>query len=1113
MLSWNPRNPFKQETSACVHELFEARTRNVPTAEAICSSDGSVTYEELDRISNMAAARLLRKGVRIGTYIPFAYEKSSWAVVAILGILKAGAALVPLNPNDPLARLEEILGNLNADVVVTTQNFVAKFEPLVMHVIVISQETITDAVCDGVLSNGASSHEEDFISRVSVSPSDPIFVLFTSGSTGRPKGMIHTHKSIATHALTHGAAMFYHGARVLQFAAYTFDVALIDIFTTLLFGGCICVPSESDRRSNIIRAMNSMRVDHAILTPSFAGLIDPSEVPMLKTLAVGGEPLPQDRIRSWAGKVDLLQIYGPAEAGICMIKKMQYATPGAVIGYPIANTSCWLVDPEDVSRLVPIGAIGELVVAGPSLALGYLNDEARTQLSFVHAPSWATSLELPCKQFYKTGDLLRYDVDAFDGSFIFAGRKDTQIKLRGQRIEAGEVEYHIGHLPQVAFVMVTKPDKGCFSGALVAVVQMRDADKSRLIEGEIRLAEAQDLTLEDVRLGLQKVLPAYMIPSECLAVCNMPFVPSMKIDRRRVSDWLAHMESRPSMNSIPIIDLLSAGQNTAYSLSKRIPKLLALDDRQSLRLEAHDFRLQDTGIDSIKMISLSMFLQREYGITVPTDVLMNPQATIRGLADWIDTQTGVSTNVSCSVGSFTSIQPRVINPYQASQILIEALIEEFEAKKHSTSTTYPHGKSQNIFLTGASGYLGSVILRQLLKIPHLQVFILVRCDSPFSGLQKVIDIAKQGGWWSPSYSSRITVWPGDLSLPNLGLSTTHQQQLTPSKSPVGLSPSPVQIDTIIHAGAKVHYTLPYSTLLPINVTSTLDLLRFTAFSPHIHTFIHVSGGESPDLSSLSTEPEYLTALGNASGYTLTKNIAERVVRDAAGHPPPPSSSSSSSSHLSTLFASKNIQVVKPGYIIGSARSGFRANTSDFLWRLVAGCVEIGAYNAEEESRWVFIEDVERVATKVVGLIDYGGEREQGGKKMAPSPSPPGEQKGTDVQRVLSGLRCGTLWQVLGDVYGRRFEPLPSAIWMKALREKVLEAGEAGLLFPLLGFLEREGGRIGAESFFPEAGGTGGDCEEERMKKVVGGNVRWLIEVGFLPAVAVDGQKGRGGSEG
>ena len=242
MLTWNPKEPFATMQETCMHHLVEGRAREIPGCEAVCAWDGSLTYSQLDALSSIAARRLACLGVGPGVYVPFAFEKSKWAVVASLAILKAGGAFVPLNPRDPPTRLTEILRNVNAVVVVTTETFVATFESLVKHVEVISADTIHQRPINEEPSSYIEANGLNSSHIKTVSPKHPIFVLFTSGSTGKPKGMIHDHAAICTHAMTHGEAMGYHGARVLQFAAHTFDVAIIDIFTTLTFGGCVCIP-------------------------------------------------------------------------------------------------------------------------------------------------------------------------------------------------------------------------------------------------------------------------------------------------------------------------------------------------------------------------------------------------------------------------------------------------------------------------------------------------------------------------------------------------------------------------------------------------------------------------------------------------------------------------------------------------------------------------------------------------------------------------------------------------------------------------------------------------------------------------------------------------------
>ncbi|KAL9031259.1 MAG: hypothetical protein Q9196_000697 [Gyalolechia fulgens] len=1055
MRGWNPPNPFTAEKRKCMHELVEAKAQAIPDAEAICAWDGTLTCMELNALSDIVARRLNQMGVRPGMYVPFAYEKSMWTVVATLAILKAGGAFVPLNPRDPSERLAEISQTVNARVIATSTAFVSRFESLLGNVAVVSAEAICLGARNGWCHDGSSTNTDIATSQRLVTPEDAIFVLFTSGSTGRPKGMIHTHASICTHALAHGEAMAYDSARVLQFAAHTFDVAIMDMFTTLLFGGCICIPSEEDRCTNITDFINEMHVDHAILTPSFAGLIEPSDVPTLETLAIGGEALPQDRIERWADKVRFIQIYGPAEVGICLTKNMDAVTRPDNVGFPLCNSSCWLVDPEHSDRLVPIGAVGELIVAGPSLAQGYVNDEAKTQLSFIDAPSWARSLGLLYQRFYRTGDLLKYDVCAFDGSYVFVGRKDAQIKLRGQRIEPGEVEYHLGRLPGVSVSMVARPTEGHWAGKLLAVVQMQQVsgERVRVKHTPIRLAHVQTLSVETVREELAKVLPGYMIPTTCLVVENMPFVPSLKIDRRQVNTWLAHLEPDVLEARLSILEELDEQEVTANALSLDIAKVLGRDnDEKYAMLVNHDYVLQETGIDSVQVIALSMYLQRCYNIKVPLSVLLSSSTTIRHVARLLDK--------AASDGNASLLaDPRSLDLLQEARSLSSALLTTISPLEPTTLCPDSRLPIRNVLLTGSTGYLGIAILERLLATPSINVYVLIRCSSSTVGLTKIITAARPHGWWREEYAARLYIWPGDLTLPCLGLRTDELRILRGKGC--GWDES---IHAIIHNGAKVHYSSDYTSLEAVNVLSTIELMKIAAEAPHISQFVFVSGGEKPsiDTSCVEIGITYLERLFQAGGYMQSKFVCEQVIQDCAAHP---------------AFETKKLRVVKPGYIIGSRRNGI-ANPKDFIWRLVAGCLEIGAYNEDEARHWLYIASVDCVASHVVGVLFIR------------------DDEGLHTERVLAGLRFADLWTVIEEVYMCRLEALPATEWLRRLRLRVMDVGESHLLFPLLEVLERDGENIGEGKATLGVGFDKGMHEDATA--VIKRNLEYLIDDGFLP---------------
>ena len=1059
MVTWNPRK-LRTHTD-CLHRLVEAKVQKMPAAEAICAWDGSLTYAELDKFASVVSQRLVRAGVRPGVYVIFAFEKSLWAVVATYAILKAGGAFVPIDPTHPQARIQEMLGSVQAKVVVTSDQYMPLFQQIVETVIVMSESTVKQP-----LTNGSEPAVQ-----VDVRPSDPIFLLFTSGSTGKPKGMVLEHGAICTHALTHGAEMGYHGARVLQFAAHTFDVAIMDFFTTLLYGGCVCIPSDEDRRSDIIGAINRLRANYAILTPSFAGFIEPSQVPTLKTLAIGGEALSLDRVQKWAEKVSLIQIYGPAEVGICLLRYMsrQEMMPENV-GYPMPNCSCWLVDPDNPHQLVPFGAVGEMVITSPSLARGYHNDEGKTRASFIEGIAWAAELGLGAARFFKTGDLLRYNTNLCDGSFDFIARKDTQIKVRGQRMELGELEHHVAAMPDVAVSMVSRPSGGCFAGELVVIIQMRDGTNSRVKNEPLEIARDQCLSIDTIREYLAPLLPVYMMPAVCLVVEAMPFVPSLKVNRKVVDAWLANMEDRPSSVAAAMLSRLDSSvlrpdEVTASVISAKVAEML--DDRDGVKhheLLGKDFNLQNAGVDSVQIISLAIFVRRTFKTKMPLGALLSSKLTVRDVASIIDEK--FPTQVLKDLGS--------VDLLATATNLRDQLLGSVSATPVQSDFLAP-GETRNVLVTGATGYLGSIIVKQLLELPNTSVFALLRCSDEDAGMQRLIGVAETAGWWCEAFASRLTVWKGDLTAPTLGLPEERLRALRGSSSKQG---GGTRIHSVIHNGAVVHYSSDYPTLEAANVTSTIELLRMAADSRSISDVVFVSGGRTPDDED---EPVHMTAskLAKDTGYAQTKFVSEYIVRTVA-----------EGNH--GAFAGRNLRILRPGYIIGSlatvpGATGTPPNQRDFIWRLIVGCVapSVGGYDSDEATRWLYVASVERVAASVVAMISD------------PSSCLSAERKprGSRVCLVLDGLRFGDFWDVVRGC-GYRLEPLASSEWMARLKRAIEEEGEKHTLFPLLHVLERGHHDASADTALCA------DLEDgeklEAVKDVIDRNVRYLADVGFLP---------------
>lgn len=514
---------FNQTTTApverCLHQLVWEMAQQQPEAEAVASWDGILSYGDLDRLSSQLATRLqVMLNISSGSIVSVCFEKSMWAIVSMVAIMKAGAAYCPLDPQHPAERMREIINDTEAHVVLTSKSHSALFLDSGLPVMVVSP---------------ALFHSMNAISTLypSVNPSHPAYCFFTSGSSGKPKGVVTSHRAIATSVSHHDVFGFGRKPRVLQFTAFTFDISVVEIFSTLVHGGCICIPSEHQRLSEIVSVMNDWKVNQAILTPSIAQVLAPEQLPHLDQLILGGEPIRKDLIERWAGKVRLVNGYGVTEASVCNVicdvDSPEFSD--RTIGTALASTS-WIVDPNDHGRLVPVGLTGELAIEGPIVADGYLNDTAKTAAAFIEEPAFLAQFrdahvgETP-RRIYKTGDLVRYKPN---GWIDFIGRKDTQIKLNGLRIELGEIEYRVrialGPSPDLA-VDIVAPEGGIENRTIALFLSVADGGDTR------------DSLIRTLDADLRQSLPTYMIPSICYFLDSMPLLVSGKVDRRALRDF------------------------------------------------------------------------------------------------------------------------------------------------------------------------------------------------------------------------------------------------------------------------------------------------------------------------------------------------------------------------------------------------------------------------------------------------------------------------------------------------------------------------------------------------------------------------------------------------
>ena len=280
-------------------------------------------------------------------FVLLCFEKSKWVVVTMVVVLKTGGAYVLLEPSHPMNRLESILDDIKAKVLLASSTQSRLLRDKVENV-----TEVTEAFLEGI-SSGAQSLEN----LPAVRSDNTAIGLFNSGSTGRPMGIVQQHSKASTNAQTCTQTFgITAGSRVLQWAAYAFDMSVIDMLMALVGGGCICIPSEHDRMNNFAHAIRSMNVDCAALTPSIANALRAEDLPSLKTVVFGGEIVSKENGESWTKRVYLINAYGPCESSVCVAGDAKLGQPSN-IGRAVGSVA-WIVDEACHERLVPIGCIG-----------------------------------------------------------------------------------------------------------------------------------------------------------------------------------------------------------------------------------------------------------------------------------------------------------------------------------------------------------------------------------------------------------------------------------------------------------------------------------------------------------------------------------------------------------------------------------------------------------------------------------------------------------------------------------------------------------------------------------------------------------------------------------
>ncbi|MEG5038373.1 MULTISPECIES: amino acid adenylation domain-containing protein [unclassified Microcoleus] len=876
----------------CVHQLFEEQAERSPNRIAAVCENQQITYSELNARANQIAHYLQQLGVKPEVIVGLCVERRAGtgapplqAIAGILGILKAGGAYLPLDPAMPKERLALMLENAQTPVLLTQQHLIKNLPETQAHIVCLDTDI-------------PSFSPTTF---VSASGENLAYIIYTSGSTGTPKGVAIEHRQLLNYL--HGIQEKLNlpsGANYATVSTFAADLGNTVIFPALCSGGCLHIISQE--RATDSEAIAAYFQQHSIdclkIVPSHLKALlsasNPAHILPKKRLILGGEPLMWnliETIQKYNPDCSIFNHYGPTETTVGVLTyqvKMQgdRISQTVPLGRPLPNTQIYLLDSH--LQPVPVGVAGEVYIAGAGLARGYLNQPELTAEKFI-----CNSLtQEPETRLYKTGDLARY---LPDGNIEFIGRVDRQVKLRGFRIELGEVEAALSHHPSVREAAVLLQENEPGNERLVAYIVSHS-----------KLSVQDSQLIESLRSFLKEKLPEYMIPSAFVVLKALPLTPNGKIDRQALP--------APSI----------AANFTDTFVGPRTPgeEILAGIWSQLLNLQKvgiHD-NFFDLGGHSLLITQLLAKVRESFQVELPLRVLFEAP-TVAGLAEKIEMQQGGNT-AGDRTASFDINAEVVLDP----------------AIRPASPLSEPKTEPACILLTGATGFLGAFLLRDLLQQTQAEIYCLVRSADAESAKQRIQSSLESYLIWDESSSDRIIPIAGDLSQPLLGLSE-EQFRVLASK-----------IDVIYHNGAFVKFTYPYSVLKPANVLGTQEVLRLASQSKlkpvHLISTISVFSamGES-GIKLVREEDELTPGEGLKGAYTQTKWVAEKLVEVARDRGIP-------------------VSIYRPGRISGDSQTG-ACNPSDLLYRLIAGCVQLGC--APDDDKLMNVAPVDYVSRAIVHL--------------------------------------------------------------------------------------------------------------------------------------------------
>ncbi|NMG10981.1 non-ribosomal peptide synthetase [Brasilonema sp. UFV-L1] len=584
-----------------IYQLFEAQVAKTPDNIALVFEDQQLTYRQLNAQANQLARHIRAqyqhitgKPLQPETLIGLCLERTLDMVISILAVLKAGGAYVPIDPAYPQARIDYILEDISAELVLTQRGFTRLMASV--HQIVVEESFYTN---DSEFNLPACSRATDLA-----------YVIYTSGTTGRPKGVMVAHQSLNNLVyIQQDKFNITSESKVLQYANYVFDASVSEIFVTLLSGACLdIIPANIRQDAHLVtKYLKDRYITSATLPPALLNIMPYEHLATLKTLIVAGETCPLVVMQQWSQGRQFLNAYGPTESTVCATAhEYQHGDLNTNIGKPLANIKIYILDSS--LNPVPINAIGELYIGGAGLARGYLNRPELTQERFIDNP-FATTADIAqgYTRLYKTGDLVKW---LPDGNIDYIGRNDFQVKIRGYRIETGEIE--------AALTVLNGIKQAC---VLAKTSQTEAGENHYLVAYYVR--EDQKISQDDIVTHLSDLLPEYMLPSGFVEMDSFPLTINGKLDRAK----LLNVFDSQQFNKVEF--------NPRNKYEKFIGELWL--DLLPIKLEKLDSNSNylELGGHSLLITKIVMSIGEKFGVIIkPSDIFEN--ITLGQLAEYVE---------------------------------------------------------------------------------------------------------------------------------------------------------------------------------------------------------------------------------------------------------------------------------------------------------------------------------------------------------------------------------------------------------------------------------------------------------------------------------------------